>query len=46
MEPNRIETWLYDRDGNRTDDEALAVRAATVELDADGEVSRATRMTR
>jgi hypothetical protein len=38
MEPNRIETWLYDRDGNRTDDEALAVRAETVELDADGEV--------
>ena len=38
MEPNRIETWLYDADGNRIDDEALAVRAETVELDADGEV--------
>jgi hypothetical protein len=38
MEPNRIETWLYDADGNRTDDEALAVRAETVELDADGNI--------
>ena len=38
MEPNRIETWLYDADGNRIDDEALAVRAETVELDADGNV--------
>ena len=36
--PNRIETILYDADGNRTDDEALAVRAETVELDADGNV--------
>ena len=38
MEPNRIETWLYDADGNRIDDEALAVRAETVELDAEGNV--------
>ena len=38
MGPNRIETWLYDADGNRIDDEALAVRAETVELDADGNV--------
>jgi hypothetical protein len=38
MEPNRIETWLYDADGNRIDDEALAVRAETIELDADGNV--------
>ena len=37
-QPSRIETFLYDADGNRTDDEALAVRAETVELDADGVV--------
>ena len=37
-EPNRIETILYDADGNRTDDEAHAVRAETVELDADGNI--------
>jgi hypothetical protein len=36
--PTRIETILYDADGNRTDDDALAVRAETVELDADGNV--------
>lgn len=35
---NRIETVLYDAEGNRTHDEALAVRAETVELDADGNV--------
>jgi hypothetical protein len=35
---NRIQTILYDADGNRTDDEALAVRAETVELDEDGNV--------
>jgi hypothetical protein len=35
---NRIETFLYDADGNRTDDEALAVRGETVELDAEGRV--------
>ena len=39
-QPNRIETFLYDADGNRTDDEALAVRAETVERDADGRVIR------
>ena len=38
MEPTRIETYLYDADGNRTEDEARAVRAETVELDADGNV--------
>jgi hypothetical protein len=38
VSPNRIETILYDSDGNRTDDEALAVRAETVEIDADGNV--------
>jgi hypothetical protein len=38
VSPNRIETILYDADGNRTDDEALAVRAETVEIDADGKV--------
>jgi len=37
-QPSRIETFLYDADGNRTDDEALAVRAETFELDADGHV--------
>ena len=37
-EPNRIETILYDADGNRTDDEARAVRAETVELDANGNI--------
>jgi hypothetical protein len=37
-QPSRIETVLYDADGNRTEDEALAVRAETVELDADGRV--------
>jgi hypothetical protein len=35
---NRIQTILYDADGNRTDDEAVAVRAETVEVDADGNV--------
>lgn len=35
-QPSRIETVLYDAEGNRTEDEALAVRAETVELDADG----------
>jgi hypothetical protein len=36
--PNRIETFLYDADGNRTDDEALAVRALTLEVDDNGNV--------
>jgi uncharacterized protein RhaS with RHS repeats len=34
----RTETILYDADGNRTDDESLAVRAEVVELDAEGRV--------
>ena len=38
MSENRIETFLYDAEGNRTDDEALAVRAETVEVDSDGNV--------
>lgn len=38
MAERRIETFLYDADGNRTDDEALAVRAETVEVDEDGNV--------
>jgi hypothetical protein len=37
-QPSRIETVLYDADGKRTDDDSLAVRAETVELDADGRV--------
>jgi YD repeat-containing protein len=37
---NRIETFLYDADGNRTEDESLAVRAVTVEVDDDGNVVR------
>jgi hypothetical protein len=38
MSEGRIETFLYDADGNRTDDESLAVRAEVVELDAEGRV--------
>ena len=37
-QPNRIETFLYDADGNRTEDESLAVRGEVVELDAAGRV--------
>jgi hypothetical protein len=37
-QPNRVETILYDADGNRTDDESLAVRGEIVELDAEGRV--------
>jgi hypothetical protein len=36
--PNRIETILYDADGNRTEDESVAVRGELVELDAEGRV--------
>jgi hypothetical protein len=36
----RIETVLYDAEGRRTDDDALAVRAEVVELDAAGKVVR------
>jgi hypothetical protein len=37
-EERRIETILYDAEGNRTEDESLAVRGEIVELDADGRV--------
>jgi uncharacterized protein RhaS with RHS repeats len=37
-QPTRIETFLYDADGNRTDDESIAVRGEVVELDAAGGV--------
>ena len=37
-EPSRIETFLYDADGNRTEDENVAVRGEIVELDAAGRV--------
>ena len=38
QQPNRIETFLYDADGNRADDESIAVRGEVVELDAEGRV--------
>ena len=34
----RTETFLYDADGNRTEDESVAVRAEVVELDDQGRV--------
>jgi hypothetical protein len=37
-EGGRIETFLYDADGNRTNDESLAVRGEIVELDAAGNI--------
>jgi hypothetical protein len=37
-EPGRTETFLYDVDGNRTEDESLAVRGEVVELDDAGRV--------
>ena len=37
-EPSRIETFLYDADGNRTEDESVAVRGEVVELDAAGRI--------
>ena len=37
-QPSRIETRLYDADGNRTEDESIAVRGEVVELDAEGRV--------
>ena len=37
-QPSRIETFLYDADGNRTEDESVAVRGETVELDPEGRV--------
>jgi hypothetical protein len=38
VQPNRNETILYDADGNRTQEESIAVRAEVVELDAEGRV--------
>jgi YD repeat-containing protein len=37
-QPSRIETFLYDADGNRTEEESVAVRGEVVELDAEGRV--------
>jgi YD repeat-containing protein len=37
-QPTRIETRLYDADGNLTADESVAVRGEVVELDAAGRV--------
>jgi uncharacterized protein RhaS with RHS repeats len=37
-EATRTETILYDADGNRTEDESVAVRGEVVELDAAGRV--------
>ena len=37
-QPNRIETLLYDADGNRTDDKSVAVRGEVVEVDDAGRV--------
>lgn len=37
-QPSRIETFLYDADGNRTEDESLAVRGEVVELDPQSRV--------
>jgi hypothetical protein len=37
-QPTRIETFLYDADGNRTEEESIAVRGEVVELDAEGRV--------
>jgi len=37
-EPSRIETVLYDADGNRNEDENVVVRGEIVELDAAGRV--------
>jgi hypothetical protein len=34
----RVETFLYDAEGNRTEDESKAVRAEVVELDREGRV--------
>jgi uncharacterized protein RhaS with RHS repeats len=35
---SRIETFLYDADGNRTEEESIGVRGEVVELDAEGRV--------
>ena len=34
----RTQTFLYDADGNRTEDESLAVRGEVVEVDDEGRV--------
>ena len=36
--PTRIETILYDADGNRTDDKSVAARGEVVEVDDAGRV--------
>ena len=36
--PTRLETVLYDADGNRTEDESVAVRGEIVEVDETGRV--------
>jgi hypothetical protein len=36
--PTRTETILYDADGNRTEDESLAVRGEVVEIDREGRI--------
>ena len=36
--PSRTETILYDADGNRTEDESVAVRGEVVEVDEAGRV--------
>jgi uncharacterized protein RhaS with RHS repeats len=38
MGERRTETILYDADGNRTDDESVAVRGEVVEVDEAGRV--------
>jgi hypothetical protein len=37
-QPSRIETRLFDADGNLTVDESVAVRGEVVELDGEGRV--------
>jgi YD repeat-containing protein len=37
-QPSRIETRLYDAEGNLTADESIAVRGEVVELDGEGRV--------
>jgi len=37
-QPSGIETFLYDGDGNRTEEESVGVRGEVVELDAVGRV--------
>ena len=37
-QPSRVETFLYDAEGNRTEDQSIAVRGEVVELDSAGHV--------